>query len=165
MYSAWIKAIDLELWAPQLEARGLFPGMVRQLIKATTVNQELLRFPASEGIQRPGWDGELKVETGNAWVPTGHSVWELSTSESPETRANENYDKRTKATPAAEASSQVFVFATPRKWINKKAWESVKNSEGKWRGVKVLDSDDFEHWFEDAPAVDTWASRLCQPCR
>lgn len=160
MYQAWTKAIDLQQWAPKNEARTTLPAVIRRLVWATTKGRRVFSFPAGEGVQRPSWDGRLTVDQGNVWVPDQSSVWEISTGEPPVTKAAENYQKRTAATPAAEAAQLTFVFVTPRKWLDRQTWADARKAEGVWKDVRVLDSDDLEHWLEVAPAVDTWLARL-----
>lgn len=136
------------------------PALVRRLIWATTRGKRMFSFPADEGVQRPEWDGKLTVEKGNVWVAEDSSVWEISVGDPPASKAAENYQKRTAATLPANAASLTFVFVTPRKWTGKNAWVQERRAEGIWKDVRVLDSDDLEHWLEFAPAVDTWFSRL-----
>jgi len=100
------------------------------------------------------------VPTGNAFVPTGLSVWELSTEDDVRSKAEEDYEKRKQRPPCLDRSQTTFVFATPRKWLGKTKWCEEKNAEDVWRKVRVLDSADLEEWLECAPAVDAWLSRL-----
>lgn len=160
MYNSWTKAIDLQQWAPKSEARFTLPALVRRLIWATTKGTQVFTFPAGEGVQRPSWDGRLTVDQGNVWVPDQSSVWEMSTGDPPAAKAADNYKKRTAATPGREAAELTFVFVTPLKWTDKQAWADAKKAEGIWKDVRVLDSDDLEHWLEAAPAVDTWLARV-----
>ncbi len=160
MYNSWIKAIDLQQWAPRNEARFTLPALVRRLIWATTTGKRVFSFPAGEGVQRPSWDGRLEVEKGNVWVPDLASVWELSVGDPPLAKANDNYKKRTDAMSTADAAQLSFVFVTPRKWTDRHTWADQRKSEGIWKDVRVLDSDDLEHWLETAPAVDIWLARL-----
>ncbi len=160
MHNPWTKAIDLQQWAPRNEARFTLPAVVRRLIWATTRGKREFSFPAGEGVQRPSWDGKLTVTQGNVWVPDGSSVWEISTGDPPASKAADNYQKRTAATPAAEAAQLTFVFVTPLKWTGKQAWATDRKAEGIWSDVRVLDSDDLEHWLEAAPAVDIWLARF-----
>jgi hypothetical protein len=160
MYDPWTKAIDLQQWAPRNEARFTLPAVVRRLIWATTKGKREFSFPAGEGVQRPSWDGKLTVVQGNVWVPDNSSVWEMSTGDPPATKATENYAKRTAATPAMESALLTFVFVTPLKWTGKRDWADARKAEGSWKDVRVLDSDDLEHWLEAAPAVDIWLARV-----
>ena len=56
----------------------------------------LVEFPAGEGVQREGWDGLVDAAAGNAFVPAGVSVWELGTNKEIITKANQDFEKRTK---------------------------------------------------------------------
>src|ERR1700709_2882714 len=86
-YATWIKGSDLRVWAEKLEARQKLPALIRRLIHATIENPTLTQFPAEEGVQRRGWDGIAEVQTGNAWVPSGLSVWEMGVDQNPESKA------------------------------------------------------------------------------
>jgi hypothetical protein len=160
MHQSWSKAVDLKHWADTAEARLKLPALVRRLISATTEGQQIFRFPADEGVQRPGWDGELMITQGNAWVPTGESVWEMSVGASPASKADENYNKRTKAADPAMAAKRTFVFVTPLTWTGKLPWIEERKRDRVWRDVRVMDGDDLEQWLEIAPSVDLWMARL-----
>lgn len=160
MHHPWLKALDLAQWAPHNDARHTMPAAVRRLIWATTKGKTEFSFPAGEQVQRPSWDGKLTVAQGNVWVPDGASVWEISTGDSAATKAAENYQKRTDSTAATDAAALTFVFVTPRSWPAKQAWVDDRKAEGIWKDVRVIDSDDLEHWLEAAPAVDIWLARV-----
>lgn len=160
MGRVWIRAIDLETWASHLDARATLPSLVRRLVHAITSGVTLSRFPAEEGTQRRGWDGQLDAPQGNAWVPAGRSVWEVSTDSDPKGKATEDYRKRTAAIDPAWAEGTTFVFVTPRKWEGKHEWEEERRREALWRDVRVIDSADLEEWLERAPAVDAWLAAL-----
>lgn len=160
MHDPWTKAIDLQNWATKSVARTTLPWVIRRLIWATAKPTNEFSFPAGEGVQRPSWDGRLTVEQGNVWVPAQSSFWEISVGRPPASKADENYDKRTADTPPEVAAERAFVFVTPLKWTEKLAWAEARRVERKWRDVRVLDSDDLEHWLEIAPAVDIWLARL-----
>jgi hypothetical protein len=159
-YQTWIKGTDLQIWADKLEARQKLPALVRRLIHATIEKPMLTQFPADEGTQRRGWDGITKIETGNAWVPDGDSVWEMGADKKPEAKANADYAKRTADSGAIDIPNTTFVFVTPRKWEGKTKWCEDRKAEGKWRDVRVFDCDDLEQWLETAPAVDAWLARM-----
>jgi hypothetical protein len=156
----WTKAKDLRVWADTLQAREKLPALIRRLIHATVENPTLSQFPADEGVQRRGWDGILTVSTGNAWVPAGISVWEMGTDQTPATKAENEYTKRTADPGSIDVANATFVFVTPRKWEGRAKWRDQKRAEGKWRGVLVWDCDDLEQWIEIAPAVDAWVTHL-----
>jgi hypothetical protein len=159
-YQTWIKGTDLRIWADKLEARQKLPALVRRLIHTTIEKPMLTQFPADEGTQRRGWDGIAKIETGNAWVPDGDSVWEMGADQKPEAKADADYAKRTADPGAIDIRNTTFVFVTPRKWEGKTKWCEGRKAEGKWRDVRVCDCDDLEQWLETAPAVDAWLARI-----
>ena len=159
-FTPWTKARDLRVWADTLQAREKLPALIRRLIHATTENPTLSQFPADEGIQRRRWDGILAVPTGNAWVPAGSSVWEMGTDQTPATKAENDYTKRTADPGVVDIANATFVFVTPRKWEGKARWRDEKRAEAKWRDVVVWDCDDLEQWIEIAPAVDAWVTHL-----
>jgi len=152
----WTKAVDIERWADTLDARSKLPQLVRQLIHATVDNLEYINIPAHEGIGRRGYDGIVKAEKGNAFVPTGQSVWEMGVSNDPRKKANEDFDNRTSNPGELETKETIFIFVTPRKWEGKSDWCEEKNKLGVWKEVRVYDSDNLEQWLEVAPSVDAW---------
>jgi hypothetical protein len=159
-YQTWVKGNDLHSWGDTLQARQKLPALVRRLIHATVEKPILTRFPADEGTQRRGWDGVVQVVTGNAWVPSGNSVWEMGTDQSPKSKADDDYSKRTGNAGAVDMANTTFVFVTPRKWEGKTRWCEEKRAEGKWRDVVAWDCDDLEQWLDTAPSPDAWLARL-----
>ncbi len=77
-----ITATDLSQWADRMDAKALFPELVRRLILVSTGNSaDRIDFPADESIQLEGWDGicEQHTSANPHWLPQGISGWELST--------------------------------------------------------------------------------------
>jgi hypothetical protein len=101
----------------------------------------------------PGLDGELFSEAGNAWVPAGHSCWEVSCRRDVSTKANEDYSKRTSEIESAIRSTRVYVTITARKWSQKTKWLAEKKATNEWLDVRAYDADDLEQWIEQSPAV------------
>jgi hypothetical protein len=159
-YQSWVKGSDLQMWADSLEARQKLPALIRRLIHATVENPTLTQFPADEGVQRPGWDGAVHTQTGNAWVPSGASVWEMGTDKAPKAKADDDYGKRTARPGTMDVLNTTFVFVTLRRWAGKIKWCNEKKAERKWRDVVVLDGDDLEQWLETAPSPDAWLARV-----
>lgn len=71
-------AEDIEQWADSLLAPEDLPRLVRKLIVATTEPTHL-DIGAGKAVRFPGWDGEVAVGSGTAWVPVGRSNWEMGT--------------------------------------------------------------------------------------
>jgi len=153
-------AKDLEFWAKRIDARSFLPKLIRRLIFATAEQIVRLHFRADEGVQSGGWDGIAEVQGGNAFIPQGISVFELSTRSDIKRKAGEDYAKRTKNSLGFSQRNITFIFITPRRWAEKEKWVQEKRGEGKWKDVRVYDADDLETWLEQAPAVHIWLSAL-----
>ena len=125
-------------WADKPDAPHKLPELIRRLILATVPMPWLLHMPSGSSVWRPGWDGMLVVENGNAWVPDGASRWELSCQKQPKRKATTDYKKRT-ADPEA-----TFVFVTPRNWDedDKRKWASERSEKREWADVRTLNVDD-----------------------
>jgi transcriptional regulator with XRE-family HTH domain len=149
-------AVKLERWADEIGARFALPQLIRRLIHATVDTVELVDFPAGEGVGRPGWDGIIRTQKGNAFVPSGQSGWEMGVGQDPKRKANDDFRNRSKNTGGLDPKETVFIFVTPRKWINKNEWCEEKKKLAKWKDVRVYDSDNLEQWLEIAPVVDAW---------
>src|SRR5437588_1430507 len=145
-------AADLAQWANRLDAQGLLPKLVRRLILATAGDITRIGARSEEGVRYPGFDGIVEIGKGNAFVPTGLSVWEMGVNQDPKGKAESDYTKRTEDPAGVEPSQTTFVFVTPRRWPGKEDWVEDKRASGMWRDVQVLDADDLETWLELAPA-------------
>ncbi len=153
-------AADLTQWANRLDAQGLLPKLIRRLILATAGDITRIGVRSEEGIRYSGFDGIAEVGKGNAFVPTGLSVWEMGVNQDPKGKADDDYIKRTKDPLGVDPSLTTFVFVTPRRWSGKEDWGEDKRLSGTWRDVWVRDADDLETWLELAPAVHAWISPL-----
>ena len=153
-------ASEIVHWADKPDAHHQLPKLVRRLVLATCPMPSLIAMPSGSSVTRPGWDGLLDVEKGNAWVPAGASAWELSVETRVERKADEDYAKRTAAPGEVDPSQTTFVFVTPRRWKGKGTWACGKRKEGRWRDVRALDADDLVAWLEAAPAAARWFAAL-----
>ncbi len=156
----WVAASDLDAWADSREAQADLPRVVRRLIHATMPLPRRVAFPAGEGVQTAGWDGLVEVESGNAWVPTGSSGWEISVDSRPQGKASDDYEKRKRRPDPLDPPDAAFVFVTARRWRGKSKWAQAHADERFWREVRAYDADDLEQWLERAPAVQLWVARL-----
>ena len=80
LISGWhITLKDIVHWTKtnQRQAQETLPHLVRKLIFAS-INPSLLCLPSGDNVSLPGWDGILNTDQGNAFIPKGDSVWELS---------------------------------------------------------------------------------------
>ena len=152
-------AVELERWADTLDSRSRFSQLIRRLIHATVDSVEFVDFPAGESVGRPGWDGIVRTQKGDAFVPSGQSGWEMGVGQDPERKANDDFRNRSRNTGGLDPKETVFIFVTPRKWIKKNEWCEEKKKLGKWKDVRVYDSDNLEQWLEIAPVIDAWFAR------
>lgn len=157
---AWVRATDIVAWSVRREAQHELPAVIRDLVRLTVPNVARFRFPSGEGVQSPGWDGQITSPQATPFVPAGDSGWEIGTSALVKEQAETNYEKRTADPEGLIPAQATFVFATSRRWSQKEQWAAEKVREGKWANVRVLDADDLEAWLQDAPSVHLRVSRL-----
>lgn len=154
-----VDAADLRNWTDRHAAAGEFPQLIRNLVLATG-RADKVSFRGAGGVRIGGWDGIVEGAEGNPCVPDGRSGWELGVQRGPRQKAEADYAKPTGDPLGFNRATPTFVFATPRVWSNKGAWERAKQAEGSWRGIKVLDADDLLAWLDQAPAVELCLRRL-----
>jgi hypothetical protein len=143
-----ITAAQLDDWADTAPAQADLPRLIRRLVHAAASTTQIA-FPAGDSVVLPGFDGEMHSEEGNAWIPNGHSRWEVSCRKDVGTKANEDFEKR-----AADARSNcAYVAVTARRWPGKARWQREKAAAGHWKDVRAYDADDLEQWLEQSPAV------------
>ena len=92
----------------------------------------------------------------NSWVPAGTSGWEFGCNKDIDAKANDDFAKRTSATPDAERRTTTFVFVTPRNWPKKSAWEKQKRQVSNWQDVRAFDASDIEQWIEQSVSGQVW---------
>jgi hypothetical protein len=151
---------DLLRWAATVPARAEFPRLIRRLVLETAPEAVQLGFPAGTGVSAGGWDGSVRTITGNAFVPVGLSVWELSVNEGVTGKADEDYGKRTGTPDGSPASDAVYVEAILRPWTARDTWAAGKRGDQRWKDVRAYGVDDVEEWLESAPVTHAWISEL-----
>lgn len=80
-------------------SEGLFPDLIRRLVKNTCADDCYFAFPNGDAVYTPGWDGIVKNNQKiNRFVPIGNSVWELGTNRNSLNKIKTDYEnvKRTK---------------------------------------------------------------------
>lgn len=150
-----VTATHLTQWSDQRVAQEILPVLVRRLISATS-HVTALSMPGGDSVVTPGWDGIVRVNKGNAWVPDGLSYWELGTSQNPLTKARTDFKKRVAELPAEERMRSAFVFVTSRRWRKKADWQAEARAQKAWADVQVWDADDLEAWLESSAATSLW---------
>lgn len=155
-----LNGTDLVLWADRRDAQAMLPQLLKRLAFASLEKIERIYFRSDEGVQLEGYDGIVCVASGNAFVPDGLSVWELSSQKDVKGKADEDYAKRTENPLGINPAGSTFVFITPRRWSNKEKWAEARKQEGVWKDVRAYDADDLATWLEQVPSVHIWFSIL-----
>jgi addiction module HigA family antidote len=160
-----ITARDLEQWADgNLEARSLFPVLLRKLVNSTGQDLSLVDFPGYDNAERKGWDGHVDAGAATPWIPIGKSGWEFGCNEDPKQKADGDYAARVKAISSPERAEMDFVFVTPRNWNGKEKWIKEKQALGDWRSVTAYDASDLEQWLEQSLQAQGWlAEKMGSP--
>ena len=137
--SFFVNSQSIQRWAGTMDARSRLPHVIRQLIWATIDRGNLRKvdFPAYDSSQRRGFDGEVICDKGNAWVPEGRTVWELSVEQHTTAKADRDLKKRTDSTSPEEREVTNYVYLTARHFQDKKAWEADQNKLEQWKAVKA----------------------------
>lgn len=167
-----ISAQQLEDFAAKEPAKGLLPELVRRLIQASADGVGDVRFPSGESTFRPGADGLLQAMGSPPYVPSGVSLWELSTEKQPHQKAKDDIEKRSKS-EARDAyldhkrADITYVALSLRRWHGEKGqdrdqFESHYRGLGVWKDVKIIDADDLENWLDRSPSVSAWLARKMQ---
>lgn len=162
MVDGWhVTARDITEWTNtnRRQAEDTLPLLVRKLVLAS-IDPSLLSFPSGDSVLVSGWDGVLNTDQGNAFIPAGVSVWELSTKRRIKRKANDDYQKRTSNPQGYDKRKATFVFVTSQTWANKDDWVREKDSERQWAQIKGLNADDLEAWLEQCPAAHRWFARV-----
>lgn len=147
---------QLASWADTPESKANFPHLISRLIRATTAKDTKVNIPWGSATYIGGWDGIVDSKEETRYVPKGISLWELGTNQDPQSKANADYEKRTKEPLGHTPQEATFVFVTPRTWTKKEEWVSQKKEEKKWKDVIVYDGISLEQWLDEAPAVSRW---------
>ena len=147
---------QLGSWADTPESKANFPHLISRLIRATTAKNTKVNIPWGSATYIGGWDGIVDSKEETRYVPEGISLWELGTNQDPQSKANADYEKRTKEPLGYTPQDATFIFVTPRTWTKKEGWVSQKKEERKWKDVIVYDGISLEQWLDEAPAVSRW---------
>lgn len=149
---------DLLQWAKTTGARSEFPRLVRRLALETSPDAVHLGFPAGTGTSAGDWDGSIRTLRGNAFVPAGLSVWELSVGEQLAKKADEDYAKRVATPDGTPTQDACYVQLILRQWTEREGWATGKAGDGRWREVRAYNVDTVEGWLESAPVTHAWLS-------
>lgn len=156
----WIDAYDIEkIWAGRRDCQENLPLLTRKLIRATSNSIQSIKFPSGESVLIGGWDGVLEVTEETDFLPSGISLWEFGANKDPKSKADSDFKKRTEEPQGYDPSESTFIFVTPRLWKNGEKWAKEKKAEGKWKDVRVINSELLEEWIDLAPTVGSWLAK------
>ncbi len=168
-----ISAGDLERFAGKHESEAALHELLNRLVCATSSSIEVFRFPSGKSIYQPGWDGYVEAESlQECYLPSGPSVWEVSTREDYFYKAKEDFDKRTADAGAGlpygfKANATTYVAVTLRKWAEttgngRGRQDFLKYAKGKgvWKDVKVIDAEDLAGWIAGKLAIESWLAGM-----
>lgn len=159
----WIDKHHLDTFAARRDAEDLLPGLVYELILATSETPAEARFLSGDAGRVRGFDGYLVSKGADPYVPPGRSVWEFGCEPTFKDKARRDLEKRTKNISEEDQRNTTFVFVTPRHYDTPQEllqdWEAQLAAGKCWRSVKVIDGGRLKHWLALAPGVAArWAT-------
>ena len=146
---------DLLTWADANGARDL-PILVRRMILESGSGVQLVDVPGGSGVQLGGHDGFVRSTTGNAFVPEGVSVWELSVNKKSNAKANDDFGKRSSVPDDSPPAEAVYIQMICRPWAGAAKWAASKSSDRLWKEVRAYNVDRVATWLEQAPSTRLW---------
>jgi hypothetical protein len=141
-----VQAGDLDRYAPTRDSQAVIPELVYWLVKQSCPNLLVCRIPYGEAVNQPGWDGMVQTEEAFfEFVPKGNSFWEIGTNADPQSKATEDFRKRSAEVGDAERADSSFVFVTPRSsgsggWTEPEQtkWLERRKKTG-WKLIRIID--------------------------
>lgn len=151
-----VRREDLLTWAKRPETAPQLPVLLHRLIDETAA-VERIRFPSGAAVAVPGWDGIVRSEGGNRFVPAGDSCWEISAQQSGSDRkARDDYAKRVEQVESERRRGLAYVAVICAPWTKARDFEQEMRARGDFREVRALNVDDLAAWLECAPQATVW---------
>ena len=155
-----IRAIHLEQWAGTVDARNLLGKLIRRLIHAGLLLQDIaqIQFYANEANQLSGWDGILSCRSNIPWIPDGQSVWELGAGLSDRQKVRSDYKNRLDYNLPENwlQKDTTYIAVSLKKFDNRSGFVTELKQENPWRDVRIVDAAVLEEWIEQYLGVETW---------
>jgi len=134
--------------------------LVSRLIKVVTPDLTRCRIPHTDAIGLPGPDGIVETVNGySSFVPAGISYWEIGTGGDPQSKATDDYKKRTREFTKKDRAQATFVVVTPHstKWPEKqqRTWRKKREKDG-WKAIKIIDGVQLADWLRESPYWGKW---------
>lgn len=164
----FIYAKDLKEWSkiyPQ-DCRKYFPELIERLCIETNQKLSEIKFLYGDNSDHSGYDGIVTASEVSDYIPKGDSVWETGTDATYKTKAQKDYNTRTKNPLDKDPFKTVFIFITNQIWESNKGknsktiWLKKQNGENIWKEVRVYDAIDLEKWLRSAPTTALWLAKL-----
>ena len=157
-----IRSIDIDSFANTKKVRDQLPAFLRILIKNSVRKLTKVDFHANEESERPGLDGVVINESEqHIYVPLGYSVWEIGTTSGKiKEKATLDFNKRSNVSEKDTLKDKIFIFVTPRAWIDKEKWIEECKRKKIWKDVRVYDRNDLEQWLEQTAVAQYWLAKL-----
>lgn len=161
-----VQAGDLDRYAPTRDSQSVVPELVYLLVKQSCSNFVICRIPYGEAVNQPGWDGMVETEDDFLeFVPKGKSYWEIGTGADPQTKATNDFRKRTEEIDDNHRAESSFVFVTPRSsgsggWNEPEQtkWLERRKNEG-WKLIRIIDGVKLADWLREYPAIGNWMAK------
>lgn len=158
-----VQAGDFDRYAPTRDSQAVIPELVYLLVKQSCPNLVVCRIPYGDAVNQPGWDGIVETdEAFHEFVPKGRSYWEIGTGADPQSKATDDFKKRTDEIDDDERADSSFVFVTPRSsgaggWNapEQEKWLDRRKDKG-WKLIRVIDGVKLADWLREYPAIGRW---------
>lgn len=150
-----ISALDIRSWGGKRRAEEELPELVSRLIRSELSASGSIRAPSDERIVEPGPDIAVEEPWGTRHVPSGRSVWEVSTAENVLKKATKDLARH--QMPAGwqcDATSWIFVTTQPRPTSLERTLQ--QQSKNAWKSIRVFDGTDLKSWIDESLAVQLW---------
>ncbi len=161
-----VQAGDLDRYAPTRDSQAVIPELVYLLVKQSCSDLVVCRIPYGDAVNQPGLDGLVEAEEGYfEFVPKGRSYWEIGTGADPQSKATDDFKKRTDEISNEERADSSFVFVTPRSsgsggWNEPEQtnWQERRKDKG-WKLIRVIDGVKLADWLREYPAIGKWMAK------
>jgi len=158
-----VNSRELEKYSDTRESQAVIPELVYKLVNESCHDLTTCRIPYGDNVNQPGLDGVVETKNGfRQFVPKGKSFWEIGTSKDPQTKAINDFKKRTEQISKEEQQTSSYIFVTPRAagsggWDEPAQRKWLEQRKGfDWRNTKILDGIQIADWLQEFPAIGKW---------
>lgn len=151
---------DLLVWAKTFSAPRVLPELIERLIRETAPGLTSILMPSGSGVATHGYDGIVRSTTASDLVPAGLVLWELSTREDCNTKADKDYKDALETPDGSPTTDAVYIEVILRPWEKAETWAATKQAEGRWREVRAYNVDQVMSWLRDAPVTHAWLTAV-----